>query len=327
MENISYKEETAKRGGIIGFFKKHYMLAVFMLVSVLISALWYFAPANTDHSIASYYSNAVQPIFAVSILLFLVFLVIKILLEIPKIVKQIRKKFGKYSADKSGFWRKIRDIVFYSPISFFIFILIATGIIFGISALLEPLVFGGEATGDDFANHLFIIAFVIWFILSVFLIIGSKIVTVDDSFSERPSVLFARDLEKQTNPEKDSVFEVKKNSLNKNSKPKPFRSILIGAIIILAIAALIEPAAAPHLPEAVSGGFIQNTLSIGLSTVSTLGIIYLMFRFPSIPISIIAVMIGLIFLVIMLVILIPASPLAILAWAVIFALMRQNRSE
>ncbi|MBO4698817.1 hypothetical protein J5690_04305 [bacterium] len=224
LENIFYKEETAKRGGVIGFLKKHYMLAAFMLVSVLISALWYFAPANTDHSIASYYSNAVQPIFAVSILLFLVFLVIKILLEIPKIIKQISKKFGKYSADKSGFWRKIRDIVFYSHISFFLFILIATGIIFGIAALLEPRI-------------------------------------------------------------------------------------------------------SPHFPMIFGSDFVENSLLIEFVAVSAIGLLYIFVRFPGILLFLIAAAITLILLLIIIAVGATLSPIAVLAWAVFFSMMRPNRSE
>ena len=121
-----------------------------------------------------------------------------------------------------------------------------------------------------------------------------------------------------------------KNQTKKKIRINPVSlivQILIGSAIILTIAALIEPFLAPHIPQTFAGDFWENTFFIGFVIISTIGIAYMLLRFPSIPLFIIAAIIVLVFLLLLTPIVIAVSPVAVLSWAVFFALMRQNRSE
>lgn len=124
-----------------------------------------------------------------------------------------------------------------------------------------------------------------------------------------------------------------KSPVNKKIKLKPrhyITSIIIGSVLIWAISFLIEPHVSPHFPMLFGADPIENALAIASIIASMLGVLYLLIRYPSIPLFLIAATITLIVVIIIFALVIGGvalSPIAILAWAVFFALMRQNRSE
>ncbi len=106
--------------------------------------------------------------------------------------------------------------------------------------------------------------------------------------------------------------------------------VLIGSVLIWAISFLIEPHVSPHFPMLFGDDSIENALAIASIIASMLGVLYLFVRYPSIPLFLIAAAITLIAGLIIVAIVIGGvalSPIAILGWAVIFALMKPNRSE
>lgn len=106
--------------------------------------------------------------------------------------------------------------------------------------------------------------------------------------------------------------------------------ILIGYALILGISFLIEPHVSPHFPMLFGSDPIENALAIASIIASMLCVLYLFIRYPSIPLFLIAAAITLIAGLIIVALAIGGvalSPVAILGWAVIFALMKPNRSE
>lgn len=124
-----------------------------------------------------------------------------------------------------------------------------------------------------------------------------------------------------------------KNQTKKKSKIKPVSlivEILTGYALILGVSFLIELHVSPHFPMLFGADPIENALAIASIIASMLGVLYLLIRYPSIPLFLIAAAITLIVVIIIFALVIGGvalSPVAILGWAVIFALMRQNRSE
>ena len=172
LENISYKEETAKRGGVIGFFKKHYILTLLFLIWLFFTLLWYFDPRNNDPELAYSYTEAFHIILGCDIILFIVIAIIKVLAEIPKTIRRFKEEFGKktFKYDDS-LSEKLRKVFSYSPASFALLICFLTAIIFGIAACIEPFVFAEGAAGN-FAEHLLVIVAVMFalpVILGIFL--------------------------------------------------------------------------------------------------------------------------------------------------------------
>jgi len=107
-------------------------------------------------------------------------------------------------------------------------------------------------------------------------------------------------------------------------------AVLIGSVLIWAISFLIEPHVSPRFPMLFGDDPIENALAIASIIASMLCVLYLFIRYPSIPLFLIAAAITLIAGLIIVALAIGGvalSPVAILGWAVIFALMRQNRSE
>lgn len=172
MENISYKKKIAKRGGVIGFLKKHYVLTLLFLIWLFFTLLWYFDPRNNDPELAYSYTEAFHIILGCDIILLIVIAIIKILAEIPKTIGRFKKKFGKktFKYDDS-FSEKLRKVFCYSPASCALLICFLTAIIFGIAACIEPFVFAEGAAGN-FADHLLVIVlamFAVPVILAIFL--------------------------------------------------------------------------------------------------------------------------------------------------------------
>ena len=126
---------------------------------------------------------------------------------------------------------------------------------------------------------------------------------------------------------------ITKNQTKKKIKIHPVSlivEILIGYALILGISFLIEPHVSPHFPMLFGSDPIENALAIASIIASMLCVLYLFIRYPSIPLFLIAAAITLIagLLIVALVIGgVALSPIAILGWAVIFALMKPNRSE
>ncbi len=169
MENISYKEKTAKRGGVIGFFKKHYILTLFFLIWLFFTLLWYFDPRNNDPELAYSYTEAFHIILGCDIILLIVVAIIKVLAEIPKTAGRFKEKFSKKSFDKRGFFEKFWEVVNYSPASCALFVCVVLAIMFGIAACIEPFVFAEGAAGN-FAEHLLVILIVMCALPVVFAI-------------------------------------------------------------------------------------------------------------------------------------------------------------
>lgn len=121
-----------------------------------------------------------------------------------------------------------------------------------------------------------------------------------------------------------------KSPVNKKIRLKPrhyITSIIIGSVLIWAISFLIEPHVSPYFPMLFGADPIENALAIASIIASMLCILYLLIRYPSIPLFLIAAAITLIAGLIIVAFAIGGvalSPVAILAWAVIFALMRQK---
>jgi uncharacterized membrane protein YdjX (TVP38/TMEM64 family) len=94
----------------------------------------------------------------------------------------------------------------------------------------------------------------------------------------------------------------------------------------MAVSVLIEPLVEPHFPSLFGSNFIENTMLVGLLISSAIGILYLLFRFPAIPIYLIAIAITLIFGTVFLVVLVGTTATlslgAVLSWAVFFSIMR-----
>ncbi|MBP5406540.1 hypothetical protein J6Z19_05250 [bacterium] len=172
MENISYKDGKVKRGGILGFFKKRYILTLLFLIWLFFTLLWYFDPRNNDPELAYSYTEAFHVILGCDIILFILIAIIKILAEIPKTIGRCKKEFGKKSFEyDDSFSEKLRKVFFYSPASFALLICFLTAIIFGVAACIEPFVFAEGAAGN-FAEHLFVIVaamFAVPIILAMFL--------------------------------------------------------------------------------------------------------------------------------------------------------------
>ena len=172
LENISYKEETAKRGGVIGFFKKHYVLTLLFLIWLFFTLLWYFDPRNNDPELAYSYTEAFHIILGCDIILLIIIAIIKVLAEIPKTLVRFKEKFGKKSFDNGeSLSEKLREVFCHSPASFALLICFLTAIIFGVAACIEPFVFAEGAAGN-FAEHLFVIVLVMFavpVILAIFL--------------------------------------------------------------------------------------------------------------------------------------------------------------
>ena len=126
---------------------------------------------------------------------------------------------------------------------------------------------------------------------------------------------------------------ITKNQTKKKIKIHPVSfivQVLIGSVLIWAISFLIEPYVSPHFPMLFGSDPIENALAIASIIASMLGVLYLFVRYPSIPLFLIAAAITLIAGLIIVAIVIGGvalSPIAILGWAVIFALMKPNRSE
>ncbi len=126
---------------------------------------------------------------------------------------------------------------------------------------------------------------------------------------------------------------ITKNQTKKKIKIHPVSlivEILIGYALILGISFLIEPHVSPHFPMLFGSDPIENALAIASIIASMLCVLYLFIRYPSIPLFLIAAAITLIAGLIIVALAIGGvalSPVAILGWAVIFALMKPNRSE
>jgi hypothetical protein len=126
---------------------------------------------------------------------------------------------------------------------------------------------------------------------------------------------------------------ITKNQTKKKIKIHPVSlivEILIGYALILGISFLIEPHVSPHFPMLFGSDPIENALAIASIIASMLCVLYLFIRYPSIPLFLIAAAITLIAGLIIVALVIGGvalSPIAILGWAVIFALMKPNRSE
>ena len=126
---------------------------------------------------------------------------------------------------------------------------------------------------------------------------------------------------------------ITKNQTKKKIKIHPVSlivQVLIGSTLIWAISFLIEPYVSPHFPMLFGSDPIENALAIASIIASMLCVLYLFVRYPSIPLFLIAAAITLIAGLIIVAIVIGGvalSPIAILGWAVIFALMKPNRSE
>lgn len=126
---------------------------------------------------------------------------------------------------------------------------------------------------------------------------------------------------------------ITKNQTKKKIKINPVSlivEILIGYALILGILFLIEPHVSPHFPMLFGSDPIENALAIASIIASMLCVLYLFIRYPSIPLFLIAAAITLIAGLIIVALVIGGvalSPIAILGWAVIFALMKPNRSE
>jgi hypothetical protein len=126
---------------------------------------------------------------------------------------------------------------------------------------------------------------------------------------------------------------ITKNQTKKKIKIHPVSlivEILIGYALILGISFLIEPHVSPHFPMLFGSDPIENALAIASIIASMLCVLYLFIRYPSIPLFLIAAAITLIAGLIIVALAIGGvalSPIAILGWAVIFALMKPNRSE
>ena len=126
---------------------------------------------------------------------------------------------------------------------------------------------------------------------------------------------------------------ITKNQTKKKIKIHPVSlivEILIGYALILGISFLIEPHVSPHFPMLFGSDPIENALAIASIIASMLCVLYLFIRYPSIPLFLIAAAITLIAGLIIVALIIGGvalSPIAILGWAVIFALMKPNRSE
>ena len=162
LENIPYKEKTAKRGGILGFFKKHYVLTLLFLIWLFFTLLWYFDPRNNDPELAYSYTEAFHIILGCDIILLIVIAIIKILAEIPKTIRRFKEEFGKKSFEyDDSLSEKLRKVFGYSPASCALLICFLTAIIFGIAACIEPFVFAEGAAGN-FAEHLFAIVLVMF---------------------------------------------------------------------------------------------------------------------------------------------------------------------
>ena len=126
---------------------------------------------------------------------------------------------------------------------------------------------------------------------------------------------------------------ITKNQTKKKIKIHPVSlivQVLIGSTLIWAISFLIEPYVSPHFPMLFGSDPIENALAIASIIASMFCVLYLFVRYPSIPLFLIAAAITLIAGLIIVAIVIGGvalSPIAILGWAVIFALMKPNRSE
>ena len=125
-----------------------------------------------------------------------------------------------------------------------------------------------------------------------------------------------------------------KNQIKKKIKIHPVTliiQVLIGYTLIWAISFLIEPYVSPHFPMLFGSDPIENALAIASIIASMLCVLYLFIRYPKVPFFLISTAILLaisaIFIVFGFVFTATLSPVAILAWAVFFALMKPHRSE
>lgn len=279
----------------------HYRSIIFILMWIFLTFLWFIGPENDPE--LSYF---VLLLFC-SVVLGLFFVFIEILKEIPKTIRKIIEKFGKDSGDDRSFLEKFSEIIFHSVASTLLFFVLATAVMTAIAACLEPFIFA-ENSSIKFAGRLFLIVVMMWassplwiILLNVFDKNGAKI---------------------SKTPAKNKTI-VKTPTIH---WPQLIASILIGYSIIMAVSVLIEPLVEPHFPSLFGSDFIENTMLVGLLISSAIGILYLLFRFPAIPIYLIAIAITLIFGTVFLVVLVGTTATlslgAVLSWAVFFSIMR-----
>ena len=282
----------------------HYRLIIFILMWIFLTLLWFIVPKSNPEP--SYF---VLLLFC-SVVLGLFFVFIEILKEIPKTIRKIIEKFGKNSGDDRSFLEKFSEIIFHSVASTLLFFVLATAVMTAIAACLEPYVFA-ENSSIKFAGRLFLIVVMMWATSPLWIILLRFFDKNGDKISKTPV----------KNKTDSKILTI--------SHPKLIASILIGYSIIIAVSVLIEPLVEPHFPSLFGSDFIENTLLVGLLISLAICLLYLLIRFPAIPLYLIAIGIALIVVTIFLIVLVGAtvtlSTGEILAWALFFSMTNQKQ--
>lgn len=295
------KIESGKKGKFLRILTSHYRLIIFILMWIFLTFLWFIGPENDPE--LSYF---VLLLFC-SVVLGLFFVFIEILEEIPKTIRKIIEKFGKDSGDDRSFLEKFSEIIFHSVASTLLFFVLATAVMTAIAACIEPYIFA-ENSSIKFAGRLFLIVVMMWALSPLWIILLNVFDKNGAKISKTPA---------------KNKTSVKTPTIH---WPQLIASILIGYSIIMAVSVLIEPLVEPHFPSLFGSDFIENTMLVGLLISSAIGVLYLLFRFPAIPIYLIAIAITLIFGTVFLVVLVGTTATlslgAVLSWAVFFSIMR-----
>ena len=279
----------------------HYRLIIFILMWIFLTFLWFIGPENDPK--LTYF----DVILFFSILLGLFFVFIEILKEIPKTIRKVIEKFGKDSGDDRNFLEKFSEIIFHSVASTLLFFVLATAVMTAIAACLEPFVFA-ENSSIKFAGRLFLIVVMMWASSPFWIILLNVLDKNGDKISKTP-------VKNKTGGKTPTIHP-----------PQLIASVWIGYSIIMAVSVLIEPLVEPHFPSLFGSDFIENTMLVGVLIYSVIATIYLLVRFPTIPIYLIAIAITLIFGTVFLVVLVGTTATlslgAVLSWAVFFSIMR-----
>lgn len=279
----------------------HYRLIIFILMWIFLTFLWFIGPENDPK--LTYF----DVILFFSILLGLFFVFIEILKQIPKTIRKVIEKFGKDSGDDRGFLEKFSEIIFHSVTSTLLFFVLATAVMTAIAACIEPYVFA-ENSSIKFAGRLFLIVVMMWASSPFWIILLNVLDKNGAKISKTPA-------KNKTDSKTPTIHW-----------PKLIASVWIGYSIIMALSVLIEPLLEPHFPSLFGSDFIENTMLVGLLISLVIGVLYLLFRFPAIPIYLIAIAITLIFGTVFLLVLVGTTATlslgAVLSWAVFFSIMR-----
>ncbi len=268
---------------------------------IFLTFLWFIGPENDPK--LTYF----DVILFFSILLGLFFVFIEILKQIPKTIRKVIEKFGKDSGDDRGFLEKFSEIIFHSVTSTLLFFVLATAVMTAIAACIEPYVFA-ENSSIKFAGRLFLIVVMMWASSPFWIILLNVLDKNGAKISKTPA-------KNKTDSKTPTIHW-----------PKLIASVWIGYSIIMALSVLIEPLLEPHFPSLFGSDFIENTMLVGLLISLVIGVLYLLFRFPAIPIYLIAIAITLIFGTVFLLVLVGTTATlslgAVLSWAVFFSIMR-----